>query len=73
MEEKKEVRPIKVEYKCDECETGYMMPNGIALMSYPAQYVHRCSNLECPGSITSTKQYPYVDFQEINADSDGRE
>lgn len=34
---------VIVAYQCDKCDEGQMIPTGVALMSYPAQYPHKCN------------------------------
>lgn len=71
-EVKKEVKSFNVDYKCDQCETGYMRPDGRVLLSNPPKYPHICNNMECSGKMTSRTKYPYIAYEEINADSDGK-
>ena len=34
----------KVDYTCDSCKTGKMLPTGIALTCFPPLYQHKCDN-----------------------------
>lgn len=64
-EERHEVRPIRVTLRC-ECG-GQMVPTGLMLASNPPQYPHRCS-LECGIAVNVLgKQYPYIDYEAIDA------
>lgn len=61
MEEKKEVKTFKVDYKCPKCKRGYLRHNGLVLTSYPAQYPHNCNNKDCDYDETFLdKTYPYT-------------
>ena len=67
MEERKEVKPINIDFKCPECEKGYLRPTGNVLNSYPPQYSHECNNDNCDYSETFIdKRYPYLIWEEIN-------
>ena len=66
MEERKEVKPVTVDYKCPNCETGYLRHSGMVLTSNPPQYPHHCNNDECDYAQTFTgKSYPYLDYEEV--------
>jgi len=55
------LRPIQVDYRCDECSKGYYRPNGNSmLMSSPAKFEHSCDN--CGHSQTFTERYPTVRY-----------
>jgi len=42
-ETKQKVNTFLVNYSCDFCEEGLVLSRGIALMSYPARYPHKCN------------------------------
>lgn len=65
METRKQLITIRVDYKCPECETGYLRPTGKVLMSSPPQYPHRCDNYKCNYIKTfRNKKYPHLDYEE---------
>lgn len=53
---------VRLEYRCDECGTGKMLPTGYTLTSFPPQYPHVCD--VCGASQNLRKCYPMVDFVE---------
>lgn len=57
---KQEVRTFVVNYKCDTCKEGYMFPTGIALMSNPAQYPHKCNFCGIEKTFRGIKYPKYV-------------
>lgn len=60
MVEKTPVKVIQVNYHCDECPDGSMLPTGITLTSYPPQYPHKCTN--CGATKTFNTIYPYLEY-----------
>ncbi len=59
MSEKEfKVDVYEVEYVCDECHKGFMIPTGITLTSNPPQYPHKCA--ECSNTEIFRIQYPKV-------------
>jgi len=42
METRRKVKTIEVDYKCPNCDTGFLRPTGQVLTSFPAQYRHCC-------------------------------
>ena len=67
METRKQLITIRVDYKCPECETGYLRPTGKVLMSSPAKYQHRCDNHECDYTKTFRgKKYPHLEYEETD-------
>ncbi len=62
MEEIKEVKTVKVDYKCPKCEQGYLRPTGQCYTTNPPQYPHIC--IHCAyGETFMGKTYPYVDYR----------
>jgi len=62
MEEKKEVKTFVVNYICDECGKGKMVPTaGIYLTSNPPQWPHECTH--CNNTKTFRICYPYHHFR----------
>lgn len=67
METRKQLITIRVDYKCPECETGYLRPSGKVLMTSPAKYPHRCDNHKCDYIKTfSGKKYPHLEYKETD-------
>lgn len=61
---KKRVETYKIELVCEECGIGTMLPSGMALMSSPPKYPHKCS--ECGHAITvEGATYPAFEFEEV--------
>lgn len=60
-EQKQEVRTYRVTMSCEQCGTGEMEPTGVALMSFPAKYPHRCSN--CDHAQSFNKMYPCIEHE----------
>lgn len=58
MEERQEVKTYRIRYKCPNCETGYLIPTGRVLTSYPAQYPHKC-DAGCGHTQTFRVKYPH--------------
>jgi hypothetical protein len=56
------IRPIQVDYKCDECGNGYYRPTGNMLLCDPPKYPHRCNNEKCDGNKVFTERYPTVRY-----------
>ena len=56
--EQQPLRPIQVDYRCDECEKGYYRPVNTMLLSDPPQFEHFCT--ECNHKQTFYEKYPTV-------------
>jgi hypothetical protein len=66
MEERKEVKTIKVDYLCPKCGKGYLRPTGQVFTTNPPQYPHRCNNPECDyGETFMGIAYPYFDYEPV--------
>lgn len=61
-EQRSEVRTLMVRLMCDKCTIGEMLPTGIALMSSPPKYPHKCSNCGHEDTPTGGKRYPFTEF-----------
>ena len=50
---------ITIRQRCDKCKKGDMERTNpcITLLTYPAQYTHKCTNCGCVENYT--KSYPY--------------
>lgn len=58
--------PVKVEYMCDECEVGKMVPTNAAFLTNPMQHHHICN--KCGHSITLPDRYPKITYRDVFAD-----
>ncbi|MFA5207365.1 MAG: hypothetical protein WC428_01795 [Candidatus Paceibacterota bacterium] len=66
MEEKKEVKPFQIDFKCPKCPIGYLRPTGIAIGGTPLRYPHICNNPECDyKEIMKGKIYPHVIYEPL--------
>ena len=54
------LRPIQIDYHCDECEHGLMRPVGHMLMTDPPQFEHKCT--ECGYLMVFNERYPTVRY-----------
>ena len=64
MELSNEVRPIQINYVCDECHTGNMLRYGnLRLDSFPPQYPHECNF--CGHRQNFSKIYPIIEYRNI--------
>jgi hypothetical protein len=53
---------MQVNYICDECNKGRMIPTGAAYMCHPARYIHKC--YDCGNIQELDYMYPrqiYID------------
>jgi hypothetical protein len=71
MEQRKEVKPIQVDFKCPVCFDGYLRPTGMVLTSNPPKYPHKCNGKSCGADCYYTetfsgKTYPYIDYVEAD-------
>lgn len=57
-----EVKTVKVDMKCDECNKGYLRPTGQCFMTSPPKYPHECDKCGKREVITG-KTYPYIDYE----------
>jgi hypothetical protein len=62
MEEEKEVKVFKIDFKCPKCENGYLRPTGNILTSYSPQIPHKCSHCEYYETF-SDMYYPRYEFR----------
>ena len=58
MQEVRNVNSRQVDFRCPECQNGWMRPSGIVLTSNPPQYPHTCTS--CSYKQTFGVRYPYV-------------
>jgi len=55
-----EVATFKIEYICDHCKKGHMIPTGKVLLSYPPKYEHKCDNIDCNTIESFDITYPTI-------------
>lgn len=58
MEMKRVVKTFEVDFQCPKCAEGRLRPSGIAFMTYPLKYPHRCN--KCEYEEVFRVQYPYI-------------
>jgi hypothetical protein len=64
MEEEKEVKTVKIDYRCDKCNVGFMRQTGTVFPTSPPQVPHKCNNVACDNSMTFSVIYPYLEYKE---------
>lgn len=63
-ESMKEVKTYYVDYICDECKTGSMVPTGMVYPINPPLFVHKCNS--CGHEMEfSNKKYPCIKYEEV--------
>lgn len=60
MEEREEVKPVIVRYKCSKCNEGYMQRTDTVLTSNPPQFPHTCS--KCGYNEIFLIMYPHLEY-----------
>jgi uncharacterized protein (DUF983 family) len=65
-ERKFEVKPVGVDYICDDCGAGTMVQTGMMLLSNPGQYKHRCSH--CGKEVGFFTKYPDIRYERVEAE-----
>lgn len=58
------VTTFKIEYICDHCKKGHMVPTGKILPSYPPKYEHKCDNTNCNAIENFNITYPTIEFRQ---------
>lgn len=58
-----EVHVYRIQYICDKCQEGYMIPTNVALLSNPPQYSYKCNM--CNWKKTFNTEYPRIEYQDI--------
>lgn len=56
-----EVKTYSITYHCSVCGIGEMLPTGIALLSSPPQYPHKCT--KCGEEKTFRFKYPRTVYE----------
>ena len=56
MQEINEIKSKQIEMKCEICNKGYMIPDGIVNMTNPPSYQHQCT--VCGAKATYGVRYP---------------
>lgn len=62
MEEYKEVKTINVDYRCPQCNVGYLRPTGTCLPVSSPMFPHKCTNCEY-GETFVGRTYPRIVYQ----------
>lgn len=62
--QRKVLQPVRLDYGCDSCGLGFMRPTGMAFMTCPPQYPHRCTHCDAPQTFNA--QYPTISYEEVN-------
>ncbi len=64
MEKRTEVKTVKVELVCEECNKGTMEPynDGPLVIPSPQGYPHRCTECGAEIHITGTT-FPYMEYK----------
>jgi hypothetical protein len=60
------VRTHLLEYRCDKCNNGNMMPNGSATTTYPQRYGHVCTS--CGNTEQFDHIYPQLKYEKLKID-----
>lgn len=55
----------KVNYICDNCEEGHMLPTGVCLPVNPPLYPHKCDKCGAEMRFRATK-YPHIIYENID-------
>lgn len=63
-EQKTELRVFETRLICDECGEGEMLPTGVALMSSPPQYPHKCTKCGAQDNVRG-KKYPHHSYEPV--------
>lgn len=60
-ETRRPVRPVLVEYTCDECESGTLNATDIVLSTQPPQYQHQCNG--CKELFNMPSKFPKIEYE----------
>lgn len=58
MEERQDVKLVRISFKCPKCKTGYLEPTGKVFTTYPPMFPHKCNNCEYQQTFNET--YPRI-------------
>lgn len=58
---KKEIKSYSVDYVCDQCEIGNLLPTGLCLTSMPPKFPHICNY--CNAYYELSKRYPKIIYE----------
>lgn len=56
---------VIIDYICDACGNGHMLPSGMILLSDPPKYPHECN--KCGAAQTFGTKYPETLFRRAQA------
>ena len=60
-----EVKTVGVEYVCERCSDGLMLPTGIYLPTDPPRWRHKCDACGCEDDLL--QKYPTVRWERARA------
>ena len=60
------VRTHLVEYRCDKCNNGNMVQNGMATSTYPPRFGHVCQS--CQHTEMFDQVYPVIKYEKLKLD-----
>lgn len=60
MEEKHEVKTVRIQYRCPKCGNGFLIPTGTILTTYPPMIPHQCDTIGCDYGETFNESYPKI-------------
>ena len=61
-------RLVERSYICDKCKIGVMLPTGLALLTNPPKYIHKCNS--CGEVLNFLCTYPKIAYVEEQAKED---
>lgn len=57
------VHTYEIDESCSVCKSGFMRPTGVALLSNPPLYPHKCINAKCGRTENYPVRYPYIEHR----------
>lgn len=63
-EDRRQVHTYVVHLMCEKCP-GEMLPTGVALLSHPPQYPHKCSQCGHEDTPRGGKHYPHTEHDAV--------
>jgi len=62
-EVKEKVDTFSIKMMCNKCGIGEMLPDGTSLLSWPPQYPHKCTNINCRNIENYIECYPKIVYE----------